>query len=298
METKRTENQMAKEDMLIKMTRLVPGTVDIAHCQKIEYCMSRHIRNCDDIKNLCISSRDNERIIGGISFLFGVKDGKDGIMIHRYGQAGCYVNLYEGDGFNDVMNKLEKDENIKEITERTKFINDEAKDAENQNTINAFKRYLDLPSDKDVCILVTKKDDRGNYDKLDMELIRLAKEKEKTGKKIKIIDRSEIYNKFYILGISSKEQVNKLELEANTLMEADDRINIFVFPATKNTWSDKSKIKQDCAGIIAINSIDDDVVGKDDRKESLKKYLTDRYSGLYFISSEILKIGDKNKLKK
>lgn len=278
--------QKTKEYILATMTRLVPGTISIVNCEKIEYCMDNKMRYCDDIKNLCVSSRDNEKIIGGISFMLGGKVG-NGILIYRYGQEGYYANLFEGKGFDEIMEKVEKDENIKEIAERTKFIKDEVKEAECQNTIDAFKRYLEQPEeDNDCCILVTKKDNSGNYSRLDQELIKLAKEKEKSGKKIKIIDESELDKKVYVLGINSKELVKKLELEANTMMEADDRIHIFVFPASMRS---ESKIQDKYVGILTINSVEDDVIGNDDKKESLKKYFTEKYKGLAFISAEIFR---------
>ena len=278
-----------KNDILATIKRLVPGTISIGNCEEIEYCMNNNMRSCNDMKNLCVSSRDNERIIGGISFIFGGKGGKNSIVIYRYGQAGYYVNLFEGNGFEEIMEKVDKDETIKDITDRTKFIKDEAKDAEDDNIIEAFKRYVDQSDEEDLCILVTKKDNSGNYNELDNELIKLAKEKEKTGQKIKIIDESEIDKKVYILGIGSIELIKKLELDGNTMMEADNRIHIFVFPTHKNTGFNDAKMQNKYAGILTINSVEDDVTGVDDKKDSLKKYFTEKYKGLSFISAEIFR---------
>lgn len=65
--------QKTKIKLLAMSKRLVPGTIDIGHCDNLEYCMDNKMRSCGDIRNLCISCRDNERVIGGISFIFILK---------------------------------------------------------------------------------------------------------------------------------------------------------------------------------------------------------------------------------
>ena len=285
------DGQKTKNRLLVTSKRLVPGTIDIGHCNNIEDCMDNKMRSCGDIKNLCISCRDNERIIGGISFIFDLsnttKDGKNGIVIYRYGQEGSCVKMFEGKGIYDLMGKFEKDEVIKGITERTEFIKKERREAEDSKTIEAFKRYIDQ---SDSCMLVTQKNSSGEYEDLDKELIKIAKEKEEnTGKKIKIIDRTEIDRKTYILGIFSKETMKKLILEAETISDAESRVHIFVMPVSKAPGSKGSKLNlHDYVGILAINSIEDDAVGVDDKKDEWKKYFTEKYKELQFISTDTM----------
>jgi hypothetical protein len=288
----RVDGQKTKNKLLTISKRLVPGTIDISHCHDLGDCVNNKMRSCNDIKNLCISCRDNERVIGGISFTFGIgdiKDGENGIVIYRYGQEGDCAKMIEGNGIEDIMGKLEKDEEITDITERTKFIKKERKEADDLEIIEAFKRYVDQ-SDADFCILVTKKNSGGEYEDLDKELIKIAKEKEeKTGKRIKIVDGSEIDRKVYVLGIYSKEIMEKLILEAKTINDVESRVHIFVIPVAKIPGSKTSKHNlPDYVGILAINSIDDDVVGVDDKKDEWKKYFTEKYKELQFISTEMM----------
>lgn len=276
--------QKAKDNVLAMMKRLVPGTISIGNCDAVEYCMSNSMRSCDDIKNLCVSCRDNDRIIGGISFLYGGtiggKSGKNGIVLYRYSQEGSYANMFEGDGINDIMEKIEKDETINDIAEKTKFIRDENKEAEDLKTIEAFKRYIDQSDNDDICILVTRKNSSGEYEDLDKKLIEIAEKEKRSGNKIKIVDGSEIDRKTYVLGINSKELAKKLELEANAINDADNRVHVFVFPA----YGSKGKNKY--AGILAISSIEDDVLNVNDNKDTWKKHFTEKYKGLTFISTE------------
>lgn len=208
-------------------------------------------------------------------------------MIYRYGQEGSCAKMIKGNGINDIMGKLEKDELINDITERTKFIKRERRDAEDLKIIDAFKRHIDQ-SESGICVLVTRKNSSGEYEDLDMELIRIAKEKEeKTGKKIKIVDMSEIDRKIYVLGISSKEIMEKLILEANTINDVESRVHIFVIPVSKTRGSKApNRNLPDYVGILAINSIDDDAVGIDDKKDEWEKYFTEKYKELRFISAE------------
>jgi len=288
----RVDGQKTKNKLLTISKRLVPGTIDISHCDDIGDCVGNKMRSCNDIKNLCISCRDNERVIGGISFTFdigGIKDGKNGIVIYRYGQEGSCAKMIEGNGIEDIMGKLEKDEEITDITERTKFIKKERKEADDLEIIESFKRYVDQ-SESDFCILVTKKNSSGEYEALDKELIKIAKEEEeKTGKRIKIVDASELDRKVYVLGICSKEIMQKLVLEAKIIGDIESRVYMFVVPVTKIPGSKASKLNlQDCVGILLINSIDDDVVGVDDKKDEWKKYFTEKYKDLRFISTETM----------
>jgi len=292
------DEQKTKNRLLAMSKRLVPGTIDIGHCADIGDCMAKKVRVCNDIKNLCISCRDNERIIGGISFIFGpseMNDGKNGVVIYRYGQEGSYTKMIEGNGINDIMGKLEKDDVVKDITERTKFIKKERREADDLKIIDSFKRYIDQ-SESDFCILVTKKNSSGEYEDLDRELIKIAKEKEeKTGKLIRIVDISEIDRKTHMLGICSKEIMRKLILDIETISDAENRMNIFVIPISKKPGSKPSKHNlPDYVGILVINSIDDDVIGVNDKKDEWKKYFTEKYKELRFISTETM-ADNKNK---
>lgn len=286
------DGNMTENKLLEVSKRLVPGTINIGHCDDLEDCMHNKMRACGDIKNLCISCRDNERVIGGMSFIFtpnGINDWKNGIVIYRYGQEGFCAKMIEGNGIDDIMGKIEKDEVIKDITERTKFIKKERSDADNSEIIEGFKRYIDQ-SGSDPCILVTRKNSSGEYGELDKELIKVAKEKEeKTGNRIKIVDMSEIDRKIYVFGICSKEIMQKLYLDAKTINDVESRVHIFVFPTIKIPGSKASKVNlRDCVGILAINSIDDDVTRVDDKKDEWKKYFTEKYKELQFIGADTM----------
>lgn len=294
MRNKSVDEIKTKNEVLEVSKRLVPGTTSIDHCGKLEYCMNSKMRLCGDIKNLCIPCSDGEKIIGGLSFLFNVAGsmGKEnGIAIYRYGQEGSYAKMFEGNGMNDIMEKVEKDEVIKEITERTKFIMDERREADDQKVIEAFKRHTDQSDNATTCILVVRKNSDGEYGNLDNELIKIAKKKEKSGKKIKIIDESEMDRKIYVLGISSKKILKKLELDAKTINDADNRVHIFVIPTSRCSGSKISTHNQpEYAGILAIISIDDDAANVNDKKDRWKKYFTEKYKALHFIGTETLKL--------
>lgn len=288
------EDVKVKKDILETLKRLVPGAIDITGCDYIEQCVNNNMRSCDDIKNLCISCRNNDRVIGGISFIYdiagviGGKGRKNGIVLYRYGQEGYYAKMFEGNGINEIMEKVEKDEVIKDITEKTKFVRDEQKDAEDLKKIDAFKRYIDQSSGDSVCILVTRKNSDGEYEDIDKKLIEIAKEKEeKTGKKIKIIDESEVDKNIYVLGIESRDLIKKLEFEVDKINDADNRIHIFVLPVKKNEHQSKY------AGILAIHSTEDDILGVSDEKDRWRTYFIEKYKKLSFIGNEIFKDGDK-----
>ncbi len=295
---KKESKSDARDLILATMKRLVPGTIDIGKCDNIEDCMENRIDPCIDIKKLCIFCRDNAKIIGGIRFIHGldVATGKNSIIIYRYCQEGNYIKGFEGNGIDEIMKKIEKDEVIKDMSDRTKFVENEQKEAENSKIIDDFKKYIDQ-SDKDGCVLVTRKNNNGEYEDLDKKLIEIAKEKEeKTGKKIKIVDESELDRKIYILGIGSDELIKKLILEAETINDSEvDRVNIFVMPTIKNKKFRDGK--EEFSGILAINSIDDDILDKDEIKDRWKKYFTEKYKELQFIGKEIMK-NDKEMIKK
>lgn len=289
------DGQKTKKKILAISKRLVPGTIDIGHCSDLEDCTNKKTRSCSDIKNLCITCRDNERIIGGISFTFDLShatEGKNGIVIYRYGQEGSCAKMIEGNGINDIIGKLEKDEVIKDITERTKFIKKEHREAGDLGIIDAFKRYIDQSdsqSESGLCILVTKKNSSGEYEDLDKELIKIAKEKEeKTGNRIKIVDISEIDRKTYMLGICSKEILRKLILEVNAITDVENRMHILVIPISKIPGKIPKHNLRNYVGILAINSIDDDVIGVNDKKDEWKKYFTEKYNGLQFIDTDTM----------
>jgi len=293
MKNKSVDEIKTKNDVLAVSKRLVPGTTSIDHCGKLEYCMSSKMRLCGDIKNLCIPCSDGKKIIGGLSFLFnlaGSMEKENGIAIYRYGQEGSYAKMFEGDGINDIMEKVENDEVIKEITENTNFVTNERKEAEDLEMIEAFKRSVDQSDNDTTCILVVRKNNDGEYDNLDKELIKIAKEKEeKTGKQVKIIDESEINRKIYVIGICSKKILKKITVEVEKINDADSRIHIFVIPTSRRPWSKISTRHQpEYAGILAINSIDDDVTNVNDKKDIWKKYFAEKYKGLHFINIETI----------
>ena len=274
----KSDSKKSKNAVLTLAKRLVPGTVNILPCKMIEYCTLNGVSYCGDIKMLCLSCEDDDKkIIGGLSFIFGGVDGiditkgKNGIAIHRYNQAGSYATAIEGNGIDEILEKFEKDETIKEITEKTKFIRDEEKEAEDLKKIEAFKRI-------DLGVLITKKKSDGGYEKLEEEFIRIAKQKEKnTGKKIKIIDESEIYNTVYTFCIVSKKLMKKLELDAKRIEDADGRILIQV------VHIEKSGIYPNYVGILAISSVEDDVFETNDEKDKWRKYFTENYIELCFV---------------
>lgn len=258
-----------KDDIEERLKKLIPGTEQIDHCITLETCMEGRFRYCGDIKMLCITCKtEHGKRLGGLSFVF---DARNAIVIHRYDEAQSYVKAVVGKGFDDIAEKYEKDTVLQEITKRTKFNRDERKEAENEQKIDAFKR-----SDAD--ILVTRKNKTtGELDDLDRKLIEIAKEKEeKTGKKIRIIDESEIEKKVYILGIHSKKVFNKIELEIKSIMEADERITMLVL---------KSKEYTEYVGYLAIDSINDNILGENVEKDKLLHYFTKKYTGLEFIET-------------
>jgi hypothetical protein len=267
------------EDRIIKMlNRAIPGTGAIDNCKYLEDCMDMQIRKCGDIKKVCIMCLEDGNVIGGLAFTFGLKFGKDfndkkPIIMYRFGQSDNYMTAIEGKGFDDIIKKFEENPAIEEITKRTKFINDEKKESEDLATIEAFKR-------SDATILVTRRNRQGEYEELDKKLIDVAKEKEKeTGIKIKIIDRSEISKNVYLLGIDNKELVKELEIEVEAMCEVDERLFILVNPGN---------YKGNYEGVLAINSMEDDVVGNNKEKDRLKEYFMNKYgAGLTFICNDI-----------
>lgn len=273
----------SKKYVLTLLKRLVPGTTDVRPCKNIEHCMDKRTRPCPDINALCISSYgESGRIIGGISFLFDiiVDNKENGIVLHRYGQAGAYTTLVEGNGINEIMEKLDNDEVIKDITEKTEFVRKEEADAKNFEIIEAFKRQVDDKIDDTPIILVTRKNKNGEYEELDKELIKIAKEKEeKTGNKIRIVDQSEVITKVYLLGITSKKVVRKIETESRSINDADNRVRIFVIPTRAAKKNEKAKYN----GILTITSIEDDVIGINNIKDQWKKYFAEKYTGIEFI---------------
>lgn len=265
-----TVEEKSKDDMLEKIKRIIPGTEQIGYCKILETCMDKKFRSCGDIKMLCITCRGVHGVLGGLSFLF---DAKHGIVIQRYNEAENYINAIEGKGFDDIAEKYEKDDVLNEITESTKLMRDERKEAEDQQKIEAFKR-------QDVDILITRRNKKtGEYEDIDKKLIEIAKEKEqKTEKKIKIIDESELEPKIYILGIRSKKVLNKIELEIKSIEETDERIYILIF---------KSK-QPEYAGFLVIRSINDDIVGNNDEKDRWRDYFMEKYTRLDFIDAQTM----------
>lgn len=267
-----------KDKIVMMLNRAIPGTSAIDNCKYLEYCMDAQIRKCGDIKKVCIMCLEEGKVIGGIAFPFGLKlgndfHGKKPILIYRFGQSDNYMTAIEGKCFDDIIEKFEKDPGIKEITERTQFIKDEKKEAEDLATIEAFKR-------SDATILVTRRNKHGEYEELDKKLIDIAREKEiETGIKIKTIDRSEISKNVYLFGIDNKELMDKLEIEAESICDIDERAFILVNPGNY-----KGKYE----GVLAINSMEDDIGGNNTEKDRLKEYFMNKYgTGLTFICNDI-----------
>ena len=258
--------QTSKNALLEKLKRAVPGTTSIDSCEKLDYCFTRQIRMCGNIKNVCIRCYEKGDIIGGLGFPFGInigKKGKNPIMIFRFGQSDSYMTGIEGNGFDDLIEKFEKEPVVKEITERTKFIRDEKKEFEYNQKIDAFKRSK-------AEILVVHRNKLGEYEDIDKKLMEIAKEKEKeTGVKIRIIDNDEIVKNVYLLGIENERLVEKLEMEANEMMDTDERLFIFVFPG---------ELMGKYKGVLAINSLEDDILENNVEKDRLKEYFMQKYS--------------------
>lgn len=270
--------QESKDRMLAMLSRAVPGTTSIDNCKLLEYCMDKQVRKCGDMESICIMCIEEGNIIGGVAFPFGIKfggylDDKKPLMIYRFGQSDSYMTTIEGEGFDDLIKKCEEDPGVKEITERTKFIKKEKKEFEDLETIEAFKR-------SDATILVTRKNKQGEYEELDKKLIKIAEEKEKeTGVKIRIIDKSEIVKNVYLLGIENKELVKKLEVETEVIRDIDDRILIMV---NRGNYHGKY------VGVLAINSVDDDVIGNNVEKDRWKEYFINKYGdGLTYICTDV-----------
>ncbi len=265
--------QTSKDAMLEKLKRAVPGTTSIENCEKLEYCFTRKIRYCRDIKSVCIRCYERGDVIGGLAFPFGIKiKGKDPIMIYRFGQSDRYMTAIEGKGFDDVITKFEKEPVVREITEKTKFIRNEKKEFEDNQKIEAFKR-----SKADV--LIVHRNKLGEYEDIDKKLIEVAKEKEReTGVKIKIIDDEEIVKNVYIFGITNEKLVRILEIDVKTMFDADERLLIFVFAG---------EFMGIYKGVLTIGSLEDDINENDIEKDRLKKYFMEKYGeGLCFICKE------------
>lgn len=270
--------QESKDRILTMLSRAIPGTTAIDNCKYLEHCMSTQIRKCGDIKKVCIMCIEEGNVIGGVAFPFGLKfgndlDNKKPILIYLFGQSDSYMTAIEGKGFDDLIEKFEKKPEIKKIIENTQFIKNEKKEFENLATIEAFKR-------SDATILVTRRNKQGEYEELDKKLIDVAKEREKeTGIKIKIVDRSEIVRNVYLLGIDNKKLVKELEIEVEAMCDVDERLFILVNPGN---------YKGNYEGVLAINSMEDDVVGNNEEKDRLKEYFMNKYgTGLTFICNDI-----------
>jgi hypothetical protein len=270
--------QKSEDKILMMLSRLIPGTTSFDNCRYLGYCMDSQTRKCGDIKKVCLMSIDEGNVIGGIAFPFGIKfgsyiDNKKPILIYRFGQSDNYMTAIEGKCLDDVIEKFEKDPGIKKITERTQFIKNERKESEDLEIIEAFKR-------SDANILVVRRDKQGEYAKLDKKLIDIAKVKEKeTGIKIKIIDANNISKHVYLLGIGNKDLIDKLEIEAKSICDIDERTFILVNPGNY-----KGKYE----GVLAINSMQDDVIGDNVEKDRLKEYFMNKYGkGLTFICIDI-----------
>lgn len=293
------DEQKSKNSILDMLKRAIPGTTSIDNCEKLANCMEKKIRICGDIKVPCIRCFGEENAIGGLAFPFGIdlgEDVKSPIVIYRYGQTDSYATMIKGENFDNIVEKFEKDENIKEITEKTKFIRDEQREAENLGKIEAFKR-------SDANILVTRKNEEtGEYPELDLKLIEIAKEKEeRTGVKIKIVDETELDRRTCLLGILTtsdikqkklKILVKNLEREARTVSDADERI--FVHVSSKN---DVLIAEKQYRVIIAITSIEDDILEKDDVKNKMKEYFLNKYKELCFIITETYEGKNKEEIK-
>lgn len=293
------DEQKSKNSILDMLKRAIPGTTSIDNCEKLANCVEKKIRICGDIKVPCIRCYEEGNAIGGLAFPFGIdlgEDVKSPIVIYRYGQADSYATMIKGENFDNIVEKFEKDENIKEITEKTQFIRDEKKEAEKFEKIEAFKR-------SDANILVTRKNKRtGEYEDLDLELIAIAKEKEeKTGIKIHIVDETELNRTVYLLGVSITSDITQkklkiliknLEREARTVSDADERI--FVHVSSKN---DVLITEKQYRVVIAIASIEDDILENDDVKNKMKEYFLNKYKDLCFISTETYKEKNKEEIK-
>lgn len=269
------KQQTTKEVMLEKLKRAVPGTTSIEMCEILENCFTRQVRMCGNIKNVCIKCYEKEKIIGGLGFPFGIEiwgKGKNPIMIFRFGQSDRYITKIEGKGFDDIIEKFENEPMVKEITEKTKFIRDEKKEFEYSQKIEAFKRSK-------ASVLIVHRNELGEYEEIDKRLMEIAKEKEKeTGVKIKIVGEDEIVKNVYLLGIENEKLFEKLEMDANMMMETDERLSIFVFPGE---FMGKYK------GALTINSLTDDISENDVEKDRLKKYFMERYGeGLSFVGRD------------
>lgn len=271
-----SKTQESKDKIITLLSRAIPGTTSIDNCKYLEYCMKRQIRKCGDIKEVCIMCLEKGNVIGGIAFPFGLKLGKDleskkPIFIYRFGQSDSYITGIEGKGFEDLIEKFEKEPEIKRITERTQFIKDERKEFEDLSNIEAFKR-------SNATVLVVRRNKQGEYEEIDKKLMNIAREKEKeTGIKINIVDGNDIVKSVYLLGIDNKELVKKLEIEVEAMQNVDDRLNLLV---SHGDYIGKYK------GILAINSIDDDVIGNNVEKDRMKEYFMNKYGGLTFICME------------
>ena len=276
------DEQKSKNDVLALLKRSIPGTTNVENCEKLSNCMEKKIRICGDIKVPCIRCLEEGNVIGGLAFPFGINLGLDNnvknpIVIYRYKQAESYATVIKGENFDDMVEKFEKDENIKDITEKTQFLRDERKEAEKFEKIEAFKR-------SDANILVVRKNSKGVYDELDLKLIALAKEKEeKTGIPIKIVEETEIKRKVYILGINSKKVFNKIELEIKSIMDADERITMLLLESKE--YVTKEKHTKEYVGILAIDSINDNISGENVEKNRWLHYFTKKYTGLEYIET-------------
>jgi len=71
-----------------------------------------------------------------------------------------------------------------------------------------------------------------------------------------------------------------LEIEVEAIQNIDDRIFLLV-----NHGDYNGKYE----GVLAINSIDDDVVGNNIEKDRMKEYFMNKYGGLTFICMDTLK---------
>jgi hypothetical protein len=268
-----SEIQESKNKLVTMLSRVIPGTTSIDNCKHLEYCIDRQIRKCGDIKKLCVMCIEKGNVIGGIAFPFGLKLGNDlesknPIFIYRYGQSDRYITGIEGKGFEDLIEKFEKEPEIKRITERTQFIKDERKEFEDLSKIEAFKR-------SNATVLIVRRNKQGEYEEIDKKLMNVAREKEKeTGIKIKIIDENDIVKNVYLLGIDNKELVKKLEIDVESLQNIDDRIFLLV---SQGNYNGKYE------GVLAINSIDDDIFGENVEKDRMKEYFMNKYEGLTFI---------------
>ena len=73
--------------------------------------------------------------------------------------------------------------------------------------------------------------------------------------------------------------MEKLEIEAKVICDIDERMFVLV-----NQGNYKGKYE----GVLAINSVEDDIVGNNVEKDRLKEYFMNKYSGgLTFICTDI-----------